>query len=92
MGKGSKNWDPPTIVDGHQPESSMMMTTSNDRVRNDGKREFTWEEIHCHSTTKDRWLVIDNRVYDVTNWLKHPGGQMVLRHYAGQDASVRIFR
>ncbi|CAF0985797.1 unnamed protein product [Rotaria sordida] len=88
MGKGSKNWDPPTIVNDQQQDTSLLTTTdlilNNDENR---VRQFTWEEIRCHSTTKDRWLVIDNRVYDVTKWLKHPGGQMVLRHYAGQDAS-----
>lgn len=54
------------------------------------KGQFTWEEIRRHSSKNDRWLVIDQRVYDVTKWLKHPGGQMLLNHYAGQDATVRI--
>jgi cytochrome b involved in lipid metabolism len=91
MGKGSKNWDPPSVVDGQQQESSLM-TTSNPCLNENGsgKGQFTWEEIRRHSTKKDRWFVIDNRVYDVTKWLKHPGGQMVLNHYAGQDASVRM--
>ncbi|CAF3428348.1 unnamed protein product [Rotaria sp. Silwood1] len=88
MGKGSKNWDPSAIVDDQQQDSSLITTanlilnTSENRIR-----QFTWEEIRRHSTNKDRWLVINNRVYDVTKWLKHPGGQMVLKHYAGQDAS-----
>jgi len=75
MGKGSKNFDPPTIVD----EQNSPTTTKG--------QEYTWEEIRQHSTKKDRWLVINKRVYDVTRWLKHPGGQMVLNHYAGQDAT-----
>jgi cytochrome b involved in lipid metabolism len=86
MGKGSKNWDPPSVVDDQQSESSNPIINDNEN----GKRQFTWEEIRRHSNKKDRWLVIDNRVYDVTKWLKHPGGQMVLNHYAGQDASVRM--
>ena len=90
MGKGGKNWDPPSVVDGEQQESTMMTTSNsslngNERV----KRQFTWEEIRRHSNKNERWLVVDNRVYDTTRWLKHPGGQMVLKHYAGQDASVR---
>ncbi|CAF3415135.1 unnamed protein product, partial [Rotaria sp. Silwood2] len=88
MGKGSKNWDPPTIVDDQQHDSSMVTTANPILNTNENRiRQFTWEEIRCHSTNKDRWFVIDNRVYDVTKWLKHPGGQMVLKHYAGQDAS-----
>ncbi|CAF1935419.1 unnamed protein product [Rotaria magnacalcarata] len=87
MGKGSKNWDPSSVVNDQQEESSMRMTTTSDIINNNGKRQFTWEEISRHSTNKDRWLVIANRVYDVTKWTKHPGGQMVLKHYAGQDAT-----
>lgn len=39
----------------------------------------------------NRWLVIDNNVYDITQWSKrHPGGSKVISHYAGQDATVSI--
>ena len=79
MGKGSKNWETHAIADDQQQQPTEI-----------GKRQFTWEEIHRHSTKNDRWFVINNRVYDVTNWKKHPGGQMVLNHYAGQDATVKI--
>lgn len=54
------------------------------------RKIITWEEIRQHSTKKDRWIVIDKRVYDITRWVKHPGGQVLLNHYAGQDATVRI--
>ncbi|CAF1634523.1 unnamed protein product [Rotaria magnacalcarata] len=39
-------------------------------------------------------MMRDNkRIYDVTKWNKHPGGQTILNHYAGQDSteSVRAF-
>ena len=84
MGKGSKNWDPSSTIE-EQPESPSPLDTGKGQ-------QYTWEEIQQHSTKKDRWLVIDKRVYDVTRWHKHPGGQVVLNHYAGQDASVRIER
>lgn len=76
MGKGNKNFND------HENEPSTNRSE---------KRQITWQEIRQHSTKKDRWLVIDDRVYDVTHWIKHPGGQAVLNHYAGQDASVKIF-
>ncbi len=79
MGKGGKNWDPPLLVDDQNQQSSSK----------NGKSQYTWNEIRRHSNKKDRWLVIDKRVYDVTYWTKHPGGQVVLNHYAGQDATVR---
>lgn len=88
MGKGSKNFDHPSGVDDEQQQSSML-TTSNPilSVNDNGKQQFTWEEIRRNSNAKNRWIVIDNRVYDVSRWLKHPGGQAVLKHYSGQDAS-----
>ncbi|NWY43392.1 FADS1 desaturase, partial [Sylvia atricapilla] len=34
------------------------------------------------------WLVIDRKVYDVSEFSKrHPGGSRVISHYAGQDAT-----
>ncbi|XP_038663586.1 acyl-CoA 6-desaturase-like [Scyliorhinus canicula] len=49
---------------------------------------YTWEEIQKHNGKTDKWLVIDRKVYNVTNWaLKHPGGIRVISHSAGEDAT-----
>lgn len=49
----------------------------------------TWEEIKKHTAKNDSWLVIDNKVYNITNWArKHPGGGRLIGHYAGEDATV----
>uniref|UniRef100_A0A6I8N7H0 Acyl-CoA 6-desaturase n=1 Tax=Ornithorhynchus anatinus TaxID=9258 RepID=A0A6I8N7H0_ORNAN len=49
---------------------------------------FSWEEIHKHDQRADRWLVIDRKVYNVSQWSKkHPGGFRLLGHYAGEDAT-----
>ncbi|XP_041053723.1 acyl-CoA 6-desaturase [Carcharodon carcharias] len=49
---------------------------------------YTWEEIQKHNSKTDKWLVIDRKVYNVTNWaLKHPGGIRVISHFAGEDAT-----
>ena len=34
-------------------------------------------EIFEHNTKESLWLLIDNKVYDVTNF-KHPGGKQIL--------------
>ena len=92
MGGGSKNLDdsPILVDDQQQQQDSLVMTTSNSTIINNEpeKRQYTWEEIRRHSNKKDRWIVIDNHVYDITNWVKHPGGQTLLNYAAGQDASV----
>lgn len=51
---------------------------------------FSWEEIQKHNLRTDKWLVIDRKVYNITKWSsRHPGGQRVIGHYAGEDATVR---
>ncbi|NXL86870.1 FADS2 desaturase, partial [Alectura lathami] len=50
-------------------------------------RSYTWEDIQKH-TQKDKWLVIERKVYDVTQWVhRHPGGRRVISHCAGEDAT-----
>ncbi|XP_038071948.1 fatty acid desaturase 2-like [Patiria miniata] len=49
---------------------------------------YSWEEVKEHSTKADKWVVIEDGVYDVSQWVKrHPGGYKVLSHYAGEDAT-----
>ena len=56
-----------------------------------GGNVFTWEEIQRHANKNDQWLVIDRKVYNITNWTKrHPGGIRVISHYAGEDATVNM--
>ncbi|XP_061138315.1 acyl-CoA Delta-6 desaturase-like isoform X2 [Syngnathus typhle] len=53
-----------------------------------GSALFTWEEVQKHCSRNDQWLVINRKVYCVTEWAKrHPGGFRVIRHYAGEDAT-----
>jgi len=51
------------------------------------KRSVGWDEVRTHNTRSDCWLVIDQKVYDITSWSRrHPGGK-VITHYAGEDAT-----
>ena len=63
------------------------------QVANGVGQGFSWDEIGQRDgkAGRDRWLVIDGEVYNITRWSKkHPGGSRVISHYAGQDASVSI--
>ncbi|KAK2100356.1 hypothetical protein P7K49_021704 [Saguinus oedipus] len=56
-------------------------------------RYFTWDEVAQRSGCKERWLVIDRKVYNVSEFTRrHPGGSRVISHYAGQDATVSAAR
>uniref|UniRef100_A0A8C0AU51 Cytochrome b5 heme-binding domain-containing protein n=1 Tax=Buteo japonicus TaxID=224669 RepID=A0A8C0AU51_9AVES len=51
-------------------------------------RSYTWEEIQKHNRRTDKWLVIERKVYNVTQWAhRHPGGHRVISHCAGEDAT-----
>lgn len=46
------------------------------------------EEVSKHNMREDCWIVINDKVYDVTQFLeKHPGSAKPLLFYAGRDAT-----
>ncbi|CAA0841614.1 Cytochrome b5 isoform B [Striga hermonthica] len=52
---------------------------------------FTLAEVSEHNTSKDCWLVISGKVYDVTKFLEdHPGGDEVLVSSTGKDATAEF--
>ena len=56
----------------------------------DREQQFMWEEIRKHRKPDDTWVVLEGKVYDVTNFKKrHPGGWQLMEDHAGQDATVR---
>ncbi|KAG5270686.1 hypothetical protein AALO_G00195400 [Alosa alosa] len=60
--------------DGDTPESNV--------------KYYTLEEIQAHNLSRDTWLIIHDKVYDITSFLEeHPGGEEVLLEQAGSDAT-----
>ncbi|KAL8593142.1 hypothetical protein ACOMHN_009797 [Nucella lapillus] len=58
------------------------------RAEQKGMREVTLEEVNEHNKRDDKWLIINGKAYDITNFAKrHPGGAKVITHYAGEDAT-----
>lgn len=53
------------------------------------ERKVTPEEISQHNNVDKRvWVVINGKVYDLTDFLNvHPGGSEIILKYAGKDAS-----
>ena len=51
-------------------------------------KRFTLAEVKNHNSRDDCWLVIENKVYDVTKWIRfHPGGELPILFMAGHDCS-----
>lgn len=54
----------------------------------DGVKYYTLEDIRVHNMSNDTWLIIHDKVYDITTFLEeHPGGEEVLLEQAGADAT-----
>eukprot|EP01128_Nolandella_sp_AFSM9_P000623 TRINITY_DN10775_c0_g1_i1.p1 TRINITY_DN10775_c0_g1~~TRINITY_DN10775_c0_g1_i1.p1 ORF type:complete len:565 (+),score=87.08 TRINITY_DN10775_c0_g1_i1:68-1762(+) len=54
-------------------------------------RPLSFEEVSRHNSEEDCWLVIDNVVYDVTEFLdEHPGGKRIVMGFAGKDATTQF--
>ncbi|KAH8399849.1 hypothetical protein KR215_003446 [Drosophila sulfurigaster] len=52
-------------------------------------KEISLATVKEHSKPNDLWIVIDNKVYDVTKFrLEHPGGEDSLTSVAGTDATT----
>lgn len=50
--------------------------------------KYTLAEVAAHSTRDDAWIIIDERVYDVTRFIdKHPGGVGPMVNLAGKDCT-----
>ena len=49
---------------------------------------FTSDEVSMHDTAEDCWVIHDDFVYNVTDFIeKHPGGAELILNYAGKDIS-----
>jgi cytochrome b involved in lipid metabolism len=49
-------------------------------------KRFSMEEVAKHNTADDCWVIIRNKVYNVTDFLKlHPGGARLISRDAGKD-------
>ncbi|KAH7856336.1 hypothetical protein Vadar_000259 [Vaccinium darrowii] len=54
----------------------------------DHKKVFSFAEVSSHNNPKDCWVIVNAKVYNVTNFLTdHPGGEEVLLAHVGKDAS-----
>ncbi|CAG9771826.1 unnamed protein product [Ceutorhynchus assimilis] len=78
-----------TNVFGSANSSSNLLASPQQAVTKPEDREISLQEVEWHDSPKDCWIVIYDRVYDVTDFLDtHPGGEDILLEHAGRDATV----
>jgi cytochrome b involved in lipid metabolism len=53
-------------------------------------RYFTRAQVATHNTENDCWVIMDKKVYNLTNLLDvHPGGKMVILNCAGPGRDAK---
>ncbi|KKP69367.1 hypothetical protein A2X44_04410 [candidate division CPR3 bacterium GWF2_35_18] len=69
--------------------SSENNTTQNESTQSaTDNKKFTLEEIATHNSEDDCYLIIEDKVYNVTSFISsHPGGQAILQG-CGTDATT----
>ena len=46
---------------------------------------YTLEEVEKHNKKESAWIILNNKVYDITNFSEHPGTLNLLIEKSGQD-------
>ncbi|CAL9732047.1 L-lactate dehydrogenase (cytochrome) [Monosporozyma unispora] len=75
----------------------LYQNETNPQILNDSgvkqsKKLITPNEVSKHNTPDDCWVVIDGKVYNLTEFINiHPGGPLILKLNAGMDVTA-IFK
>ncbi len=83
----------PEPVRSSEPELSPTLETIGDALSppqepSEEKTEYAILEISKHKTPESCWLLINGKVYDVTEYVKaHPGGKAILEG-CGKEATM----
>jgi len=57
------------------------------------EKKFTTTEVTKHSSANDCWVIISEKVYDLTAYIPmHPGGQSEIINRCGGDATIPFNR
>lgn len=84
-----------THRDTHKKKKTMLGGSKKTKKKNtksttksNKSTEYTLEEVAKHNKKSDAWIVIHNKVADVTKWIPlHPGGDIIMKG-VGKDATT----
>jgi DMSO/TMAO reductase YedYZ molybdopterin-dependent catalytic subunit/cytochrome b involved in lipid metabolism/ferredoxin-NADP reductase len=65
-----------------------MKNIQNEKIKTQNKPFMTKSEVRKHATYDDCYIIIDNKVFDCTYYMKdHPGGDRSIMNFAGKDCT-----
>ena len=80
------------VHQGWQTATSTFGNENKPKIDIDDLPEFTLSEVSEHWQSDDCWIVVFDRVYDVTDFVdEHPGGAFIMQEHFGRDATL-VFR
>lgn len=84
FGLGFTSYKKPIVVNNNQQTSSPSASPTNP-----GKPPLNKNEVAKHSSPSDCWIIVKNKIYDVTSYLsdQHPGGAETITPYCGKEAT-----
>ena len=73
---------------GSEVTESSSIDSQAGNSSNNTKKSYTLSEVSTRNTKNECWLVINNKVYDVTQYPNsHPGGASLVLQNCGKDAT-----
>ncbi|KAF4378914.1 hypothetical protein F8388_022001 [Cannabis sativa] len=73
------------------PKSGHTKNDQSNVKLNKGTKLYTKSEVSLHNKGTDCWIIIKDKVYDVTSYVEeHPGGDAILAH-AGDDSTEGFY-
>jgi cytochrome b involved in lipid metabolism len=73
----------------NQALTNIQKNNQNQNSTNNQSVTLTVDEVKKHNQLNDCWLIINDAVYDVTNYAQfHPGGDQRIYRFCGQDATT----